>query len=220
MLVNKNLISYDKLNNDAKNRIIMYTTARQFKNAVPMEEMLIFPSKLGNWTNYFKISLNGIDYSEFIKNYGVKDNSTINLNGIPLITARGDNVINKQIAFIVNKAFACELYLKLILLENNINFYDLRGKDRHLLYKLYSKLDNNFKTSLNSHMKSKGFNNIDEKINKISNAFIDWRYIFESYEKIASLDFLFLNEFCCYLDIEAKKVIYKNYEYNVTRDTL
>ncbi len=37
-------------------------------------------------------------------------------------------------------------------------------------------------------------------IENISEAFINWRYIYEKYEKIDSLDFMFLNELCNYLD--------------------
>lgn len=38
--MNNNLIHLDNVSAEGKNRIIMYTTARQFKNAVPIEEMM------------------------------------------------------------------------------------------------------------------------------------------------------------------------------------
>ena len=117
-----NSITLDSLNKEAKNRILMYTTARQFKNAVPIEEMVIIPSKIGNWVDYCKITFNNIKLQDFITKYGIKDNSPIQLNKQTMVTARGDKIISKQTPFIVNKSFACEVYLKLILLENNIDF--------------------------------------------------------------------------------------------------
>lgn len=214
---NNNSIPFNNLKKEEKNRIMMYTTARQFKNAVPIEEMLIIPSKTGEWVNYCKIKFNNTDLNDIILKYGIKDNSQIQLGG-QIITARGDKIISKQTPFIVNKTFACEVYLKLILLEKNINFEDLKGTNRHKLWKLYSKTDGDFKKALETKIFSKGFRNIDDKIKNISEAFINWRYIYEKYEVIASVDFLFLDELCNYLDKQAKQLIFKNYSYDVNRD--
>ena len=38
--MNDNFINFDNISSEGKNRIIMYTTARQFKNAVPIEEII------------------------------------------------------------------------------------------------------------------------------------------------------------------------------------
>lgn len=218
MLENKYHISFENLENSVKNRIIMYTTARQFKNAIPIEEMLIIPSQLGDWTEYCKINLNGFSYKDIIKTYNIKDNSIINLSDNLFVTARGNKIISKQTPFIVNKAFSCELYLKFILTENNIKYKDLHGSNGHMLYKLYSRTSDDFKNKLELKMREKHFSNIDDKIKNISKAFINWRYIFENYSEIPALDFLFLNELCEYLDDVAKQIIYKNYKYDVTRD--
>lgn len=215
---NNNYLNFNNMSKEGKNRIIMYTTARQFKNAVPIEEMLIIPSEIGDWTNYCKIELNDINLEKFITQYGIKDNSPVKLNDQTLITARGNRIISKQTPFIVNKALACEIYLKLILLENNIDCKDLRGIDRHKLSKLYSKTNSDFKLNLQHEMILKKFANIDDKIENISEAFINWRYIYEKYEIINSLDFMFLDELCNYLDEEAKQLILKNYNYDVNRD--
>ena len=109
--MNNNLIHLDNVSAEGKNRIIMYTTARQFKNSVPIEEMLIIPSEIGDWTNYCQITL------------------------------------------------------------NNIKLEDL-----------------------------------------------NWRYIYEKYEKMDSLDFMFLDELCNYLDAKAKELILKKYNYDVNKD--
>lgn len=64
----------------------------------------------------------------------------------------------------------------------------------------------------------KGFKNIDEKIKNISETFINWRYIYQKCEIIDSLDFIFLDELCSYLDEQAKQLILKNYSYDVSKD--
>ncbi len=215
---NKNTI-FDNLNLKSKERIMMYTTARQFKNAVPIEEMLIIPSKIDDWIYYSDIRLNNAKLQDLITTYGIKDNSPIIQNGITMVTARGTKIISKQSPFIVNKSFACEVYLKLILEENNIEWKDLKGKEGHNLWKLYSKMPNTLKKDLNKVMLSKGFTIIDAKIKKISTAFINWRYIYQNYKENVSLDFIFLNEFCNYLDTIAKTIILKTYNYDVDKDT-
>ena len=118
----------------------------------------------------------------------------------------------------MNKSFACEVYLKLILLENNIDFKDLKGINGHKIFKLYSKTNSDFKSNLHHEMCLKKFTNIEDKIENISEAFINWRYIYEKYEKIDSLDFMFLDELCNYLDAKAKELILKKYNYDVNKD--
>lgn len=216
--MSNNFIHFDNVSAVGKGRILMYTTARQFKNAVPIEEMLIIPSGIGDWENHCQITLNNIKLEDLIRNYNLKDNSQVKLNEYPLATARGNKIISKQTPFIVNKSFACEIYLKLILLENNISFKDLKGINGHNIFKLYSKTFSNFKSNLNREMFLKKFANVEDKIENISEAFINWRYIYEKYEKIDSLDFIFLDELCNYLDAEAQKLILKNYNYDVNKD--
>lgn len=208
----------DNVSAEGKNRIMMYTTARQFKNAVPIEEMLIIPNEIGEWTNYCQITLNHIKLEDLISQYNLKDNSLVMLNEHTLATMRGKEIVSKQTPFIVNKSFACEIYLKLILLENNIDFKDLKGINGHKIFKLYSKTNIDFKSNLHQEMCLKNFKNIEDKIKNISEAFINWRYIYEKYKKISSLDFLFLDELCNFLDAKAKELILKNYNYDVNKD--
>ena len=214
---NPKCVKLEDLNINEKNRIMMYTTARQFKNAVPIEEMLILPSRYGDWVNFCNITLNNIPLKDVITKYDVND-SPIELNGIAMATARGNKIISKQIPFIVNKSFACEVYLKLILMENNISFNDLKGPNRHKLWELYSKCKDLLDSDFEKKMNLKGFRNIDKKIQDLSEAFMDWRYIYEKNEMVASLDFLFLDELCTYLDEKAKLLIMNNYNYDVNKD--
>lgn len=98
--MNNNLIHLDNVSAEGKNRIIMYTTARQFKNAVPIEEMLIIPSEIGDWTNYCQITLNNIKLEDLISQYNLKDNSQVKLNEHSLATVR------------VNKCYEVQKYSK------------------------------------------------------------------------------------------------------------
>ena len=159
-----------------------------------------------------------IKLEDLISQYNLKDNSQVKLNEHSLVTVRGKKIISKQTPFIVNKSFACEIYLKLILLENNIDFKDLKGINGHKIFKLYSKTNSDFKSNLYHEMRLKNFTNIEDKIENISEAFINWRYIYEKYEKIDSLDFMFLDELCNYLDEKSKELILKNYNYDVNKD--
>lgn len=190
---------YETLEDSSKKRIIMYLTARQFKNAVLIEEMIIVPAKKNN----------------------LPENTTLCLgNGLLKLTARGDKVISKHYPFLVNKAFACEVYLKLLLLEYNINFKDLKGRNGHNLLKLYEKTPLDFKNSLLKYVSSRGTltnESLIKKLESVSEVFTEWRYIYEKFDEI-STDFLFLDTFCNFLDESCKKEILKKYNYNVDLD--
>ena len=82
-------MDFKNLDEETKKIINMYTTARQFKNAINNDEKLVVR------------------------------------NGI---------FINKIYPYIVNKSFACEIYLKIIILCNNETY----GKT-HTLKDLYIK---------------------------------------------------------------------------------
>ena len=216
----KKNISFNELNDDEKCRIMMYRTARQFKNSVPLQEMTIIPSKIGDWVEYCNITINSIKLQDIITKYNLIDNSPVKLNDLAMITARGDKFISKQIPFVVNNSFACELYLKLILLESNIDFKDLKGRNGHNLWKLYNKAKSILKNDLDENDSFKDYVDFECKIKNISEAFIDWRYVYEKSEEIASLDFIFLDNFCTYLDKKTKHLILINHGYNVEKDIL
>lgn len=188
---------YKALDDNSKKRIIMYLTARQFKNAVSIEEMIIIPTN------------------------GLPENTKLCLgNGLIKLTARGDRIISKHYPFLVNKAFACEVYLKFLLLEYNINFKDLKGKNGHNLLKLYEKVPLDFKKSLLKYVSSRGTLNNESlmiKLNSVSEVFTEWRYIYEKFDGI-SADFIFLDTFCNFLDESCRKEILKKYNYNVDLD--
>lgn len=96
------------------------------------------------------------------------------------------------VPIIVNRAFLCELILK-YLIDNQVPKGNIpKGRDGHKLGKLFTLLNDSQRNSINASIKDQL--NIDEtefntKLENVSNAFIEWRYIFESSGEI-SLSFL------------------------------
>lgn len=186
--------------------INMYTVARQFKNAVLINEMISLPD-----------NINGLN----IKSLGEQMNFHV-------FSTNGNKMKMKIYPFLVNKAFACEIYLKLILEYENENLNELykirkiKGSDKHNLLILLNLIRLNIKEFIVSNI-TKNIPNydinvsiLDEKIKCISNVFNDWRYIYE--KKSGSVDFAFLNCFCDFLDFYTKKLIYISYNYDVDKD--
>lgn len=186
--------------------INMYTVARQFKNAVLINEMISLPD-----------NINGLN----IKSLGEQMNFHV-------FSTNGNKMKMKIYPFLVNKAFACEIYLKLILEYENENLNELykirkiKGSDKHNLLILLNLIRLNIKEFIVSNI-TKNIPNydinvsiLDEKIKCISNVFNDWRYIYE--KKSGSVDFTFLNCFCDFLDFYTKKLIYISYNYDVDKD--
>lgn len=145
---------FENLDEGTKKIINMYTTARQFKNAINEEEILVM--KKGVFTN-------------------------------------------KIYPYIVNVSFACEIYLKIIILLNGENYGKIHNlKDLYVMSKVCSEFETyvieNTKNLDIKYDKEK----LDNDLNLISNAFVEWRYIFESEDLCIPNGFL--NIFCNYLD--------------------
>ena len=127
------------------------------------------------------------------------------------------NFMNEQIPTIVNYAFACELFLKLINLYCN-------GKNIriHKLEELFDKLPNNIKVEIETSMLQRNhrWNGIwgFPVLNQFSNAFVEWRYKYENDMSKGStkrIDLYFLKDFCevlqeyCISNIPCCKLINK-----------
>lgn len=187
---------YKSLSPKEKQIVEMYLTARQFNNAVLEEEILIMPSSaFGNKEGIFKW-------------------------GETKITVRGDKTIVKAYPYVVDKSFACEVYLKLlILLDRDFNC----KKIGHNIFKLYSKTNDTFKADFLKVFKCKYGEKADEiflqnEIRNISNVFVEWRYIYEKTDLEKRVNIGFLNAFCNYLDRYAQRKILEKLEYDVDKN--
>lgn len=164
-------MNFESLDKETKKLINMYTTARQFKNAINKDEMLIMK------------------------------------NGV---------FINKIYPYIVNVSFACEIYLKIIILLNGESY----GKI-HTLKDLYvrSKICDDFQNYVVNNTKNLDVKydkeKLDNDLNLISNAFVEWRYVFESEELYIPNGFL--NIFCNYLDNVCVEKILKSTGINMNK---
>ena len=158
------MIDFKKLDDKNKNIINMYTTARQFKNAINDNEKIVLKT---------------------------------------------DRVINKVYPYIVNKSFACEIYLKLIIKNNDESYNKI-----HTLKDLYikSNIKKDFEKYIMDNVLKNNINYDLEKLNNdlqsISNAFVEWRYIFENKDLCISVGFF--NLFCDYLDRYCLNLIREN----------
>jgi len=194
-----NEANYKKLGIEEKQKIQMYLTARQFKNAILIDEMITIPAF----------------------NNMLSENSKINFGNTVTLTARGNKVINKIYPFIVNKSFACEVYLKLILLEEKFDIEkNLKRTEKHNLYKLYSSTSKEFKemyqkVCLTIYGNDANNEFLNKEIIKISNVFMDYRYLYERFGEENIINHGFLNAFCNYLDVYTKTLIKNKYNYDV-----
>lgn len=87
---------------------------------------------------------------------------------------------------IVNYAFACELYIKYLLQINGVE-----QCRKHKLTDLFGLLPETSQQEIRTKMNTANFN---QELNSISNAFVDWRYIYEKNNAFLHIDFL--RRFC------------------------
>lgn len=127
-----------------------------------------------------------------------------------------NNLRSKTFPFIVNKAFACEIYLKLILKAQK----DKEEKDEHNLNNLAKEIaiDIEFKKYLLLNRLQLSDQEFEEYLNNISNAFIIWRYIYE--KKNIKIMIGFLNSFCNFLDEYCKKLIKDNCNIDIDKEII
>lgn len=87
------------------------------------------------------------------------------------------------VPYVVNGAFACELYLKGLLMLQGKTLQDI--KKHHSLSQLYALLDDGTKENLKSSVMRKFTNSnkaFEAYLDDIANAFVEWRYGYENQE--------------------------------------
>lgn len=119
--------------------------------------------------------------------------------------------------YIVNKAFACEVYLKILILSN-----DNEIPQNHRIKTLYklSGIEQDFKNYIQSidGVNDEFINHIDNYIESFSNAFVEWRYIYER-DSTEKLMYGFMRVFAEYLSNKCKNVILNKYKYDFNQIT-
>ena len=188
---------YESLSKEAKQLVEMYLVGRQFKNAILEDEIIVLP----NGTN------NGNVFSW----------------GTTKITLRGNQYLVRVFPFVVNKAFACEVYLKLLLTHQGFDLKTLKQSERHNLFVLFKNTNNDFKIKFYSYFISEYSEKANEdflnkEIEQIANVFIKWRYIYENIEEAKAVNSGFLNAFCEYLNDLCKQKILEEFNYDVSKN--
>lgn len=87
---------------------------------------------------------------------------------------------------VVNMAFACELYLKVLLMKKQA---PLTG---HNLMELYTNLPDEMKNKIRDYPDFRG-NEFIQRLDENKNLFVEWRYYFEE-NAHASVDVIFLEK--------------------------
>lgn len=114
--------------------------------------------------------------------------------------------MSHTVAGIVNSAFACEVFIKSLLVHGGKTIKDIRGHNLQQLWEWYKDLDSNgamvVKQRVESIFQAKNKKTFDDALNNISNAFEEWRYIYEKRHATIHINFLrifrqVLRSFCC-----------------------
>ena len=115
-------------------------------------------------------------------------------------------VLTHTVADIVNSAFACEVFIKSLLVFHDMNIEDIHGHKLNLLWFKYKETDSDYASYIEQKIDSIiNFNDEDTfetSLNNISNAFEYWRYIYEKHGGKIHIQFLrifreALREACC-----------------------
>jgi hypothetical protein len=95
---------------------------------------------------------------------------------------------------IVNSAFACEVFIKSLLVFNDMPAKELRGHELKKLWSAFKEKDYKTAVSVEEGMRtvfnSENENMFNELLDEISNAFEYWRYIYE--KDTGSINYNFL----------------------------
>ena len=132
-----------------------------------------------------------------------------------IIPTPTNNFRNKIYPFIVNKSFSCEIYLKLILLykkNKKVKIHSLKELSKD------TGIDIEFKNHLYKNKFKISDEDFEECINSISNAFEEWRYIYE--KKDITIRNGFLNSYCNYLDDYCKSLLKEKCNIDVDKELI
>ena len=107
---------------------------------------------------------------------------------------------------IVNSAFACEVFVKTLLVFHGRTISEIKGHKLKTLWKEFKTLDNATAVLVEERMRewfnSTNTNMFAELLSEASNAFEYWRYIYEKQEGSVNINFLrgfrlLLRDVCC-----------------------
>lgn len=117
-----------------------------------------------------------------------------------------------SVAGIVNSAFACEVFIKSLLIYRGVSIeeiVDARGRGEHKLRELWTMLENRdpqtadlVKQKIQELFNFEDDEKFYEMLDNVSNAFVYWRYIYEKSNGKIHVNFLnffreLLKEVCC-----------------------
>lgn len=92
-----------------------------------------------------------------------------------------DSILGGIYPFVVNSAFACELFLKAIIMVNTMPPAIIK---EHKLKNLFNKLPADDQKQIKELFNMRMKNDLHDLLDELSNTFIEWRYAFEHSVKI------------------------------------
>lgn len=107
---------------------------------------------------------------------------------------------------IVNSAFACEVFIKTLLVFHGRTVAEIKGHELKMLWNEFRTLDNETAALVEKGMRewfnSPNENMFDKLLSETSNAFEYWRYIYEKQDGSININFLrgfryILRNVCC-----------------------
>jgi len=127
---------------------------------------------------------------------------------------RGNKTIIKVTPYYANRAFACELFLKIIIsLKDGKIRNDLHTHDLYKLYEM-AKIKIDFIEFLKKH--NIVFSEIDTKIKSFANSYIELRYLHER-DNYHMENAGVLVVFCDFLDLFLERCFKERYNFDVSK---
>lgn len=105
-----------------------------------------------------------------------------------------------KIPLVVNCLFACELYLKVLLLKDGLSIKEIKEMS-HNLQRLFNSLPENNKLKIDKWMTAFHQKNIFQLLDKLKNDFVNLRYMYLNNEE-KEFDFEFIIQFMYKLQYE------------------
>lgn len=115
-------------------------------------------------------------------------------------------ILTHTVADIVNSAFACEVFIKSLLVYHGMKIEDIHGHKLDILWEKYRLADGDnaaiIEQKIKDYFNSESENMFEDFLHNISDAFQYWRYIYEKHGGKIHIQFLrifreVLRECCC-----------------------
>lgn len=190
----KSEVKYYELNFKGKLIIEMYVVALGFQHAIYRDEMIVSPSENSD-----------------------ENNETILKYGSTKITMHRDKSIFEKSPYLASFLFACDMYLRTILVADDFDFKSLKTLN---LLTLYKSTNESFKKAFYECFEPRYGKHQDEafwegEIAMLSDTFHKLRYSDEKIDLTNLNEHISFYEFCIFLEKYTRQMIFECYGFNI-----